>query len=406
MELTEKVSRNNYICFLWHATFLALTQNFMDVDTVVPAMMIDAGGTSVHIGVLTAILVGGGKLSQLLFAPFLSSQPAKKNLLLVGINARIVSLAGIGVLFVLSAGIADALVIAAVFVLIILFSVSGGFAGINYTDILGKSILDTRRKRFFSVNQIVSSLGVLVSAFVARRILRTQAYPGNYAWLFCIAAALLGLASLGFWRIKEFITENLKIRNIAEFVRVTRDEFRGNKRLLSYMLVINTQGIALVLMPFLILYAKQVFGADSQNIGNYLLLKVLGGVITGSIFFYFSRRMRYQYILYATSLLALLICLSMIIFPGATLYPYIFLFGGLVYAFHRIAAAGVLLEVTTNRNRALVTGLSGAGNILPTLFPLLAGWIVERFGFSLFFAIVGVVLLLSFYTIYKLNCLK
>ena len=96
MELTEKVSRNNYICFLWHATLLALTQNFMDVDTVVPAMMIDAGGTSVHIGLLTAILVGGGKLSQLLFAPFLSSQPTKKNLLLVGINARIVSLAGIG----------------------------------------------------------------------------------------------------------------------------------------------------------------------------------------------------------------------------------------------------------------------------------------------------------------------
>ena len=51
MELTEKVSKNNYICFLWHATLLALTQNFMDVDTVVPAMMIDAGGTSVHIGI-------------------------------------------------------------------------------------------------------------------------------------------------------------------------------------------------------------------------------------------------------------------------------------------------------------------------------------------------------------------
>ena len=121
MELTEKVSRNNYICFLWHATLLALTQNFMDVDTVVPAMMIDAGGTSVHIGLLTAILVGGSKLSQLFFAPFLSGQPAKKNLLLVGINARIASLAGIGVLFVLSTGIPDVLVIAAIFVLIVLF---------------------------------------------------------------------------------------------------------------------------------------------------------------------------------------------------------------------------------------------------------------------------------------------
>ena len=406
MELTEKVSRNNYFCFLWHASFLALTQNFMDVDTIIPAMMIDAGGTSLHIGLLTAILVGGGKLSQLLFAPFLSNKPYKKNLLLGGINARIISLAGIGLLFVLSAAIPDALIILSIFLLIFLFSVSGGFANINYTDILGKSIMDTRRKRFFSIMQIVSSLGVLISAYFARRILRTQPYPGNYTLLFFIASVLLGLASLGFWRIREVFAENLKIKNFMEFVQITRTEFKTNKRLASYLLLINTQGIALVLMPFLILYAKQVFGADSQNIGNYLLLKVLGGVMTGSIMFYFARIIRYQYILYSTSLLALLISVFILIFPGEILFPYIFLFGGLVYAFHGIAVSGVLLEVTTNKNRALYTGLSGAGNILPTLFPLLGGWIVKHFGFSPFFLIVVITLLISFYYIYRLDCKK
>ena len=406
MELTEKVSRNNYFCFLWHASFLALAQNFMDVDTIIPAMMIDAGGTSLHIGLLTAILVGGGKLSQLLFAPFLSNKPYKKNLLLGGINARIISLAGIGLLFVLSAAIPDALIILSIFLLIFLFSVSGGFANINYTDILGKSIMDTRRKHFFSIKQIVSSLGVLISAYFARRILLTQSYPGNYTLLFFIASVLLTLASLGFWRIREVFAENLKIKNFTEFVQATRTEFKTNKRLASYLLLINTQGIALVLMPFLILYAKQVFGADSQNIGNYLLLKVLGGVMTGSIMFYFARIIRYQYILYSTSLLALLISVFILIFPGEILFPYIFLFGGLVYAFHRIAVSGVLLEVTTNKNRALYTGLSGAGNILPTLFPLLGGWIVKHFGFSSFFLIVVITLLISFYYIYRLDCKK
>ena len=391
---------------MWHASFLALAQNFMDVDTIIPAMMIDAGGTSLHIGLLTAILVGGGKLSQLLFAPFLSNKPYKKNLLLGGINARIISLAGIGLLFVLSAAIPDALTILSIFLLIFLFSVSGGFANINYTDILGKSIMDTRRKRFFSIMQIVSSLGVLISAYFARRILRTQSYPGNYTLLFFIASVLLALASLGFWRIREVFAENLKIKNFTEFVQITRTEFKTNKRLASYLLLINTQGIALVLMPFLILYAKQVFGADSQNIGNYLLLKVLGGVMTGSIMFYFARIIRYQYILYSTSLLALLISVFILIFPGEILFPYIFLFGGLVYAFHRIAVSGVLLEVTTNKNRALYTGLSGAGNILPTLFPLLGGWIIKHFGFSPFFLIVVITLLISFYYIYRLDCKK
>ena len=73
---------HNYYALLWHALFLALAKNFMDVDTIVPAMMIDAGGTSVHIGLLTAIMLGGSHLSQLFFAPLINNQPMKKCYLL------------------------------------------------------------------------------------------------------------------------------------------------------------------------------------------------------------------------------------------------------------------------------------------------------------------------------------
>ena len=38
------IYRHNYYAFLWHASFLSLAQNFMDVDTVIPAMLIEAGG--------------------------------------------------------------------------------------------------------------------------------------------------------------------------------------------------------------------------------------------------------------------------------------------------------------------------------------------------------------------------
>jgi len=65
MPLTKKTSKHNYYALLWHALFLSLAKNFMDVDTIIPAMVIDAGGTSVHIGLLTAIMLGGSHLSQL-----------------------------------------------------------------------------------------------------------------------------------------------------------------------------------------------------------------------------------------------------------------------------------------------------------------------------------------------------
>ena len=46
MELTKRILKNNYYSFLWYAIFLALAQNFMDIDTIIPAMLVDAGGSS------------------------------------------------------------------------------------------------------------------------------------------------------------------------------------------------------------------------------------------------------------------------------------------------------------------------------------------------------------------------
>ena len=406
MELTKRISKNNYYSFLWHAIFLALAQNFMDADTIIPAVMIDAGGTPLHIGILTAIMIGGGRLSQLIFAPFLSNKPYKRKFLLTGVNARIITLIGMTLLFIFSDMLSNNLIIWLIFILIFTFSISGGFANITYTDILGKSVLQERRKHFFSIKQVVSSLGVLISAYLARYLLRTYDYPKNYTILFFIAAVLLGVASLGFWKIKEVAAENLKIRHLKEFLQIIKKELRINKKFANYLLLTNTQGVILVLLPFLILYTKEAFGAGGQNIGNYLLLKVIGGVIAGSIMFYYARKVRYHYLLYITSILSILIAISILIFPGYILFPYIFLFGGLVYAFYRIAIGGILLEITTNKNRVLYTGLSGAGSILPAIFPLLGGWIVKQFGFIPFFLTIIFLVSISFYFIYKLNCQK
>ena len=183
-------------------------------------------------------------------------------------------------------------------------------------------------------------------------------------------------------------------------------ERQFNKKLKNYVFLINTQGVSLVLMPFLILYAKKNLSAGSQEIGNFLLLKVIGGVLAGSILFYYSKKVKYQYMLYVTSIITILIPLSILILPGSILFPYIFLAGGIVFAIHIISTEGVLLEVTNNENRALYTGLSGAGNILPVVFPLLSGWIITEFGFRLFFILVMLIIFLSFYFIYKLDCKK
>ena len=104
MELTAKISKHNYLSFLWHATFLALAQSFMDVDTIMPAMVLESGGGALHIGILTAIMLGGSSLSQLLFLPYLNNKQFKKKYLLAAINVRVLSLFGMAVVLFYSMG--------------------------------------------------------------------------------------------------------------------------------------------------------------------------------------------------------------------------------------------------------------------------------------------------------------
>jgi MFS family permease len=406
MELNKQISQRNYYAFLWHAVFLALAINFMDVDTIIPAMMVDAGGSSLQLGILTAIMLGGARLAQLFFASFLNNQNFKKVYLLTGINTRIFALGGMALLFYFSSHIVDTVIIWSIFILISLFSLSGAFATINYVDILGKSVFPEKRKTFFSIRQVVSSIVVFLSAFLAKDVLSGYGYPVNYATLFLVAAVLLSIASLGFWKIKEIPASIIKIEGLVKFIKIVIQEIRTNHKLRHYIFLTNTQGMTMVLMPFLILYAKKVFSADSQDIGNFLILKVIGGVLTGSIIFYYAKKIRYQHMLYATSLIALVIPLLIIMLPGSILFPYIFLFGGIVFTIHNITISGILLEVTTNENRALYTGLSGAGAILPVIFPFIAGWVITEFGFNPFFVLFMIVIFISFYSIYKINCKK
>lgn len=312
------------------------------MDTIIPAMMLDAGGSALQLGILTAIMIGGGKLAQLFFAPFLNNQFAKKGYLLGGINVRILSLCTMAFLFYFSSHMSGHFIIWSIFILISLFSLGGAFANINYVDIFGKSILENKRKQFFSIKHVISNIFVFLSAFFAGKVLTAFVYPMNYAALFLIAAVLLGMASLGFWKVKEINVSHTNIDGLKNYLHVITHEIRTNKKLRNYLFLINTQGIYVALMPFLILYAKKIFDAGNQDISHFLILKVCGGILTGSVLFYYSKRIKYRYMIHIASILALLIPSLIIIIPGSLLFPYIFLLGGIVFTIHIISMNGIL----------------------------------------------------------------
>ncbi len=73
-------------------------------------------------------------------------------------------------------------------------------------------------------------------------------------------------------------------------------------------------------------------------------------------------------------------------------------------ATYKISISGVLLEISTNENRATYAGISGAGNILSTIFPLFAGVLISYIGYTFVFLGVTLIVLLSYTFVVKLNC--
>ncbi|MBD1260867.1 MFS transporter [Maribacter polysiphoniae] len=406
MELSPSTSKRNFNSLLWHAAFLSLAQVFMDVDTIIPAMLVDAGGSAIQIGILTAIMLGGSSFSQLLYAPFVSNNHFKKKFLLIGINSRIFALLGLALMLYFSSMVDESMIIWMIFILISIFSFGGAFANLSYTDILGKSIIQDTRKSFFSSRQVIKAIILFFAALLAKKIFNLADYPVNYGYMFFIAFAALLISSLGFWNIKEVTPSRLSVKSPKHFFQLITTELQQNKKLKYFLGYINTMGISIALLPFVILYAKEFYLTDSSDTGSFLLYKIIGSIIAGSILFILAKRYKYQYLLYGSAVLAFALPLLILLATEMPSFVLIFFIGGIIYTTYTISMNGVLLEVSGTENRTLYTGITGIGNILPALFPMAGGWIIHQFGFQVFFILFMFFILCSLFFIYKLDCKK
>ncbi len=394
----------NFTALLWHATFLALASNFMDVGTIIPAMLIKAGGNEIHLGFMTAIMMGGSSFLQLIFAGFISHRPRKKKFLLWGINLRIIALFALALLFFYSDLLTNKLLIIFIFVFISQFSLSGAFANISYVDIVGKSIQGSKRKTFISAKQIVFSLGIFISAVAAQQLLVRLNFPNNYSILFFLAATLLLIASLGFWRLNETPTEGHQKNSLLTFFALIPSSVKSNKNLKYYLLLTNSLGLGLSVLPFIIYLAKNNFGLSGAVIGNFLLFKTLGMLSAGFFLLKFSKRFQYRDLLLVSLVLAAAIPIAALLLQNSpNAYSLIFIFSGFFTATYKTAMEGILLAISTDDNRATYAGISGAGNILTTIFPLTAGFLLKAVGYTPVFVGVSLLVLASLVFVVKID---
>ncbi len=406
--MNQDNSQHNFRAFVWHAAWLGFTITFTEVNTVLPGLVVEAGGSQIHVGILTAIMVGAPMLTQLLFAGFLTPKPRKKIFLLLGIYLRVGALMGVAWTLSRLTSFSPGLLIILVYAWMLVFTTSGSFAGVSYTDILGKSIAGDQRKRFFVLRQFLSSIGVLISAIIARELLKRFAYPMNYEILFIAAAGCLFLASLGFVVLREkAVVSRYESSSILEIFRFIPGYLREDANLRNFILVNNLTGFATTLTPFYVVLARDTYSLSADDIGNFLLIGITGMVLSNFLWSKIVKKHSFKgvmvvWIIVGASLPVLAITLSL--WAPYALYQAIFFLSGVGISAQRISQGGVLIEISENDNRALYSGINGAFNLTIALFPLISGFVIVWLGYTPVFILGSMAMISALFFVRRLNC--
>lgn len=403
---SESTAKRNFNAFLWHAVFLALTTTFTDINTILPSLIVKAGGSDFQLGILTAIMVGTPILGELIFASYLHLKSRKKPFLLFSINLRVLTLAVTAIILWKADSFAHGNLILIIFILMFIFAIAGTFAGVSYTDILGKSLPESWRKQFFVKRQVFASIAILISALIARFILANTAYPVNYLFLFILAAVLLLIASAGFWFIKE--KKNGAAARDHSFIAVIKSiptTLRTNPNLRSFILFSNFSGFGLTLMPFFIALAKKRYGLTGEQIGMFLLLQIVGMIISNFVWAKVIKKQNFKGVIAGCIILTALLPILALLFSNLPVYFFlvIFILMGFTMSARRIGYEGLFIEITNDNNRALHKGIVGATRLSTAFFPLIAGWLIGIVGYAPVFILSSIMIFMGLIFIRQLT---
>ncbi|HIE57726.1 MAG TPA: MFS transporter [Anaerolineales bacterium] len=384
--------RRNFIAGLWHGAFLALGVSLTQPTTVISAFVADLTGSTVWVGGLATVLTVAGTLPQIFVARWIEPLPRKMPYLMLAIYLRVFSW-GLLSWLIYRIGAEEPILLAWILVgMLIVFYAGGGLGNIPYTDIIGKIIPANRRGAFFGGMGALAGPLSVGAALGARQILAQVDYPNNYALLFGLAAVGLGIASLGFWFMREPPADPKERHPVPPWSTYWRQLQAASRRLKTLISIELLTGFSLMALPFYVVYARQELGAPTEAVGWFLLAQVIGGVFANLFWARLvdragSRRMLTVCALVSTLNPLLAVALAPLGWPALGL---VFFLAGATFNGRKVGFQSALLELAPVAERPTYAGLN-AVLILPlAFFSLGAGFFLQQWSYRTLFVLAAI----------------
>lgn len=407
-KITPFVQQNfrwNFSVNLIDITFITLALSLVSRETIMPLLVSELTDSKLAIGLIPAIFSIAFYLPQLFAANH--AERLKRKLpfvmLIGGLFERVPYLL-IGFAILIFAQSAPSIALILLFFFIGMGAFGAGIATPAWFTMIGKVLPVHRRGIFFGLSEGLGTLMGIVGAFFVGIILDQVAYPLNFASLFLIAAAFMGISWIGLSLNREPESPVVKKQiPLHHYFRQLPAILRQNHNYRRFVIAYSVNRLSMMAVGFFIVFGNEKFSLSGAEVGMLTAVLIGSQAVMQLVLGGLGDRRGHKMNLVISAFAGALTALQAISATQAIHLIPAFVLLGTAIASDSISRFNIVLEFAAPEDQPTFIGLTNT-LLAPTTFlgPILGGWLAANYGFPALFitaALCGVIggLLLSFW---------
>lgn len=394
--VTEKYKDNhrwNFAMGMVHAVFFSGATSFVHPDTVIPLFLSTLTSSTLIIGIASMIrgtLGGlGSVIPQLFVAAHLHNVTQRKPFLVKTLVVRAACFFLLGLITLLLYDRNPSLLIVSGLVLSFVFTVTGGVASVPFYDIWSRSLPHGMLGTFFAHRYLWGGLFAVLMGLVVSSLLGCAHIENRvkYALLFLSAALLMSVGFVGLALVRERPAEKSEKETPQRAVLLLAGNiFLSDKRLQLYLYAFLLSGAPAMVLPFIVLLAREHLSFNAADVGIFLAIQMTGSLGVALLWGKITDK-------YGCKVAAGLSSLVSILFLAAAITPLLFprIPRTIMYAVYGLIGAWtpgrqvgfdkMLLRMSSEELRPIYIALKGTFSFPLVLYPL-AGALLLRWTHS------------------------
>lgn len=396
---------SNHIKNLMHGFFLSVGTTVAEPSTILPLMVNYFGGGSVIVGIYSALLRGGAVFIQLYAAFHAQEYPLMRPYLRKIFFMRFLAWFSIGLAILFIGDNHHLATLIAIGIGLFVFSFSAGFGSIYFKEITAKIFTHKYRAKSMAWKQSVVAFGAIISGSISGWILHAYSAPYNYGYLFVLSAFIMGIGFLVMSMVDEPLKTNVstKEKSFNEFLKNANKTLKSDRALQTQIKAFLFAYGYLLILPFIILDAKDKIVLGGMVIGSIITAQMVGSLLSNILWGKLGSRGYYK----LTTIISIIFMMIAIFFSlfATSVEHYLILFFmiGMATDGIRLSSDNLIIVVAPEEKRPIYMALQNNIVSLGLFFSIVGGVILKFSSFLILGSITLIVLGIGLYFSFKLT---